>query len=253
MKIVFLGVGEAFDENQPNNSILVASAKTNLLLDCGMTAAPQVWKYNPDPNFLDAVYISHQHADHLFGLPGLLLRMWEGGRKRDLTIICQKGLKDSFKYFMEFAYKGFKAKFGYKIILIGLESKKDKNILFRDLKLSFENTKHSGDNLAVKITNWTDWEKNIAYSGDGSPLAGTDFYKNLDLLILETYKYNEDIIGHSSIVSAVSFAELNNAKCLALTHINRDERKNQLPKLKKKIKSKKVKIIIPKALDEYEI
>ena len=33
MKIIFLGVGEAFDETLPNNSHLILS-DTNLLLDC---------------------------------------------------------------------------------------------------------------------------------------------------------------------------------------------------------------------------
>jgi len=36
MKIIFLGVGEAFDENLPNNSQLVMSGKINLLLDCDL-------------------------------------------------------------------------------------------------------------------------------------------------------------------------------------------------------------------------
>ncbi|MDP2909671.1 MAG: MBL fold metallo-hydrolase [bacterium] len=125
MKVIFLGVGEAFDENIPNNSQLVVAGKTNLLLDCGMTAAPQLWKFNPNPDLLDAVYISHQHADHFFGLPGLLLRMWEDGRERDLALICQKGLKKSFKYFMEFAYKDFLGKFNHKINLIESNEKKE--------------------------------------------------------------------------------------------------------------------------------
>lgn len=86
MKIIFLGVGEAFDENYPNNSQLIATDKTKLLSDCGFTVPSQLWKYNPDPNFLDLINISHQHSDHFFGLPAVLLRMWEGGRERDLTI-----------------------------------------------------------------------------------------------------------------------------------------------------------------------
>lgn len=248
MKIIFLGVGEAFDENYPNNSHLIITEKTKLLLDCGLTSAPQVWKFNPDPNLLDAIYISHQHADHFFGLPALFLRMWEGGRERDITVICQKGLKDSFQDFMDYAYKDFSKKFKYKINLI--ESKEGKIVEFNDLKLFFERTIHSGENLAVKIS---DGKNVVAYSGDGSPIAGSDFYKNLDMLILETYLYDKEIIGHSSIVSAVSFAENNNIKCLALTHINRDFRKNDLEKVRDKIKSGKVKIIIPEPLDEYKI
>lgn len=246
MKIIFLGVGEAFDENLPNNSHLVITEKTKLLLDCGFTVPPQLWKFNPDPNFLDVIYISHQHADHYFGLPGLFLRMWEGDRKRDLTVICQKDLKDSFSDFMDFAYKDFQKKFKYKINLI--ESKEGENVKFDDLELSFAKTVHSGDNLAVKIA---DGKNTMAYSGDGSPIAGSDFYNNLNLLILETYLYDKEIIGHASIVSAISFAENNNVKCLALTHINRDFRKNDLEKVKDKITSDKVKIIIPEPLDEY--
>ena len=130
MKIVFLGVGEAFDENFPNNSHLLSSEKTNLLVDCGYTVPPQLWKFNPDPNFLDAIYISHQHADHFFGLPAVLMRMWEDGRKRDLTIIGQKGLQD----FMDYAYKGFLEKFKYKINLV--ESKEGGAINFQDFPVS---------------------------------------------------------------------------------------------------------------------
>lgn len=248
MKIKFLGVGEAFDNNLPNNSQLLTSNKTNLLIDCGFNIPQQLWKFNEDPNFLDAIYISHQHADHYFGLPAVLLRMWEGGRKKNLTIICQKGMKDSFKDFMDFAYKDFMKKFKYKINLI--ESKEGKIVDFNDLKLSFEKTVHSGENLAVKIS---DGKNTFCFSGDGSPLENSRFYKNIDLLIQETYMYNVEKIGHASIVGTISFAEKNNIKCLAITHINRDLRKNDLPKIKDKIKSDKVKIIIPEPMDEVDL
>ncbi len=250
MKIIFLGVGEAFDENVPNNSHLIITDKTKLLLDCGLTAAPQVWKFEPDQSFLDGVYISHWHADHYFGLPGLLLRMWEGGeggRTRPFTIISRKGFKEQFDKLMDLSYLGFREKFKYEIKIIEVEE--GEYIEFQDLKLSFAKTVHSGENLAVKIS---DGKNKMAYSGDGSPVAGSDFYKDLDLLILETYLYDKEIIGHSSVVSAISFAEKNNVKCLALTHINRDLRKNELPNLRDKIKSDKVKIIIPEPLNEYD-
>ncbi len=256
MKIVFLGVGEAFDENLPNNSHLIITGKTKLLLDCGMTAAPQMWKLNSDPSFLDAVYISHWHADHYFGLPGLLLRMWENGRTRPLTIISRKGFKGQFQKLMDIAYLNFLQKFKYEIKILEVEAGKETK--FSDLLLNFSPTVHSGENLAVKIS---DGKNTMAYSGDGSPVAGTDFYKNLDLLILETYLYNKEIIGHSSIISAISFAENNNVKCLALTHMNRDFRKDELPKVREKIISPafakatagkdKIKIIIPEPMDEY--
>ena len=60
MKINFLGVGEAFDNVLPNTSILVSSKKTNILLDCGYSVPQQYFKLSNNPNFLDAIYISHR-------------------------------------------------------------------------------------------------------------------------------------------------------------------------------------------------
>jgi ribonuclease BN (tRNA processing enzyme) len=247
MKIKFLGVGEAFDADQPNNSHLLKTGKTKLLLDCGLTAAPQMWKYNQDPGFLDAIYISHWHADHYFGLPGLLLRVWEKERTRPLAIISKKGFKEQFDKLMDLAYLGFRDKFKYEIKIVEVEEEKE--IEFQDLKLNFQKTVHSGENFAVKIS---DGKNVYAYSGDGSPVSGTDFYKDLDLLIQEAYLYDQEKIGHASIVGAIKFAEENNVKCLALTHISRDFRQNELPQMRDKIKSDKVKIIIPEPMDEYD-
>jgi len=246
MKIIFLGVGEAFDENLSNNSQLAISGKINLLLDCGFTAPSQIWKYSKDKDLIDAIYISHQHGDHFCGLPALLVRMWEEGRKKDLTIICQKNLKEKLKEFMDFVYFGFMDKLDYKINLI--ESVDGGEVKFQGLNLFFEKTTHSTENLAIKINDGTN---TFCYSGDGKPEEGSIFYRNADLAIFETYLYDVEKIGHSSIVGAINFAEKNNIKCLALTHINRDLRKNELPDLKNKIKSDKVRIIIPEPLDEY--
>ncbi|MHA1491967.1 MAG: MBL fold metallo-hydrolase [Promethearchaeota archaeon] len=246
MKIIFLGVGEAFDKNLPNNSQIIISKKTNFLLDCGFSIPQQLWKFSEDPEFLDAIYISHQHADHYFGLPAVLLRMWEDGRKKDLTIIFQKKSKDSFQDFMNYAYRDFTEKFKYKINLI--ESNEGKIIKFNDLKLSFERTVHSEENLAIKIN---DGKNSFCYGGDGSPEKNSNFYKNSDLLIIETYLYDIEKLGHFSIVEAVDFTERNNAKRLALTHINRELRSNKLFELK--IKSDKVKIVIPKPFEFLQL
>ena len=245
MRVVFLGVGEAFDELQPNNSSLVITQNTKLMLDCGFTAAVQLWKYSQDSNLLDGLYISHQHGDHFAAFPALLLRMWEGGRTRPFSIICQKETKSRFEELMEIFYGGFKAKFKYPIELV--EAKEDETVQFGDMSLSFEATVHSGKNLAVRIESDG---RSMAYSGDGSPKEGSSFYKGLDLLILETYKYDEQIIGHSSIVSGVNFAEAAGAKKLVLTHINRDVRRNDLPAIKEKLPDW---VIVPEAMDEIEL
>ncbi len=76
VKIKFIGVGEAFDEDLPNTSILVRARdernESSILLDCGFTAPPSFWKIAKDPDDLDAIWISHFHGDHFFVLPALL-------------------------------------------------------------------------------------------------------------------------------------------------------------------------------------
>lgn len=243
MKVVFLGTGEAFDENNPNNSCLVQTKRAKLLLDCGCTTPYQLWKYNNDQNLLDAVYISHLHSDHFLGLPALVMRMWEENRRKPITVISQE---DIFKRFMEFGYKGFLRKFKFKINY--KKAKPGQTIKLNDLELSFASTKHSRENLAIKINEGI---KSVCYSGDGMFTKQTEkLYKDSDLVIQETYLYNKKIIGHASIVDAIKMAEKNNIKCLALVHINRFLRKKLN---KKKISSKKVKIIIPKPLSIRQI
>jgi ribonuclease BN (tRNA processing enzyme) len=246
MKIVFLGVGEAFDENNSNNSSLVVSKGAKFLLDCGATAPFELWKYNNDQNLLDAIYISHTHADHYFGLPSLLVRMWEEKRTKPLTIICQKGLKKDIKQIMKLGYDGSAYLFKFKLNFI--EVKPGQVIKFRDLKLSFAPTKHSKKNLAIKVSNE---KKSICYSGDGTFTKKTEeLYKDSDLVIHEAYLYDKKTIGHGQIKDLIKMAERNNIKCLALTHINRELRKKLN---RKKISSKKVKIIIPKGRDRIQI
>lgn len=247
MQIKFLGVGEAFDNTLPNNSHLLTSDKANVLIDCGYSIPQQWFRLGKEADFLDAIYISHKHADHFFGLPMILMRIWEEGRTKPITIICQKELVEFFKGFTELAYRGFVAKFNYEMNFIGVES--GQTIEFNNLTLSFAPTIHSIENLAIKVS---DGENSYCYSGDGQFIEETvALYKNCDLVIQETYLYDEKKIGHACIADSMKMAEENSVKCLALTHLQRDFRKNDLPTLIGKIKSDKVKIIIPEPLEEY--
>lgn len=245
MKLIFLGVGEAFDERMPNTSILVLSNKTNLLLDCGCSTPVQLWKFNGDQSFLDAVYISHHHADHYFGIPALLNRMREEKRKKPLTIICQD--KKIIKDIIDYGYKGLYSRLGFEINF--REAGEGQTFQLNELKLSFNPTEHPVENLAIKID---DGKKSFCYSGDGMFNEGTEeLYKDSDLVIHEAYFYDKKEPGHALIVDLVTMAERNNIKCLALTHINRFLRRKELELIKKNLANKKVKIIIPTTFEEY--
>ncbi len=249
MKIKFLGVGEAFDNNLPNTSILVSTKKTNILLDCGYSIPQQYFKLNKKADFLDIIYISHRHADHFFGFPILLMRMWEEGRTKPIDIICQKKSISFFKKILDIAYKDFEKKFNYKINFIGVD--KSTKINFNKLKMSFAPTIHSIDNLVIKIK---DNKKSFCYSGDGQfTKEAEELYKDSDFIIQESYLYDKKIIGHSCIVDSIEMAKRNNVKILALTHLQRDFRKKELLKIKEKIRKEDIEIIIPNLLEEYVI
>jgi ribonuclease BN (tRNA processing enzyme) len=249
MKIIFLGVGEAFDENYPNNSALILTGKTSLMIDCGDSAVRQLWKFNKgDHNLVDALYISHRHSDHLFGLPAMLGRFHEEKRIKPFTIICTKALHEDIKVAASYAYKGLETDFPFKLNVIEIED--GQSLEFQDLRLSFALTRHSTPVVAIKVENSG---KSFCYSGDGMFSLREGFYAGLDLLAQETYLYDKEIIGHACVTGAVKFAEENGIKTLALVHLNKHFRKNDLPKVRDGIKNDKVKIIIPEPFDEYQL
>ena len=70
MKITFLGSGSAFslaEENYQSN-ILISTEDKNLLYDCGTTIPEALNAKGMKPQDLDAIYISHLHADHAGGI-----------------------------------------------------------------------------------------------------------------------------------------------------------------------------------------
>ena len=66
---------------------------SSLLIDCGEATQIAIkrkgWSFNP----IDILCITHFHADHISGLPGLLLTMGNADRRDPLTVIGPKGLE----------------------------------------------------------------------------------------------------------------------------------------------------------------
>ncbi len=71
------------------------------LVDCGEGTQMQLLRYRVKLARLDAIFISHLHGDHVFGLPGLLTSMSLYGRNFPLKLFAPAALKkvldDTFK------------------------------------------------------------------------------------------------------------------------------------------------------------
>lgn len=76
MKLIFLGSGSAFvpiDENFQSNMIFETNGGKKLLIDCGTDARHALSSQKINSEDIDAVFVSHFHADHVGGLEWLAL------------------------------------------------------------------------------------------------------------------------------------------------------------------------------------
>ena len=224
MEVVFLGVGEAFDENLPNTSLLVRQDTdepgATLLLDCGFTVPPRFWAESPDPDELDGIWISHFHGDHFFGIPALLVRFWEEKRSKPLTFLGQKGVESRVRDCLDLAYPGFNGKLTFEARFMEVEPGND--IVFEGFTLRTAENGHSMRDLALRIDAGG---KSLYYSGDGRPTAeGASLARGADLVIQEAFHPETEFPGHGTALGAIDMAGKCGAARLALVHVNRDAR-----------------------------
>ena len=66
---------------------------SSLLIDCGEGTQIAMKESGLSPNPIDVICFTHYHADHISGLPGLLLSMGNSDRKEPVTMVGPKGLQ----------------------------------------------------------------------------------------------------------------------------------------------------------------
>ena len=230
MDIAVIGVGEAFDETLPNCSVLAtahtAQGTRSILLDCGFSAPFAYWRTLvkgpdlPDPLDLDAVWISHFHGDHFFGLPALLLRLHEEGRTRPLAVVGQEGVEKTILAAMDLAYPGTRLKFPYPLEFREIEPGRPQDFL--GLRWHAAPSEHPRLNYSLRLSSGSGA---LFYSGDGRPTPETQaLAKGAGLIVHESYSLDPDTPGHGTVPGAIDFARRAGAGTLALVHLRRDVR-----------------------------
>ncbi|MDO4294528.1 MAG: ribonuclease Z [bacterium] len=74
-------------------SMMARCKGSNLLIDCGEGTQIALKEKGWSPKPIDVICFTHYHADHISGLPGLLLTMGNAERTEPLTLIGPKGLE----------------------------------------------------------------------------------------------------------------------------------------------------------------
>lgn len=74
-------------------SLMLRYNGSNILIDCGEGTQIAMKEKGWSPNPIDVICFTHYHADHISGLPGLLLSIGNADRTEPITLIGPKGLE----------------------------------------------------------------------------------------------------------------------------------------------------------------
>ena len=96
LSVAFLGTGGAVPSARRSTaSVLVSRGGERLLFDCGEGTQRQMQR-SLGLVQVDAVFLTHFHADHFLGLPGMMKTYDLTDRQAPLTIYGPRGLRDLF-------------------------------------------------------------------------------------------------------------------------------------------------------------
>ncbi len=220
MEIEFLGTGEACDPEEPNTSFVLHRGSGHILFDCGLTVPHRYSAKGYDPETLDGIWISHLHADHYFGLPLLLLKLIETGRRRRLVITGPSGLRQAVDDLVDLAYGSLAAGAGFAWDC--MEIIPGRPFIIGDMRCVAAENSHSLLSLSIR----GDGEGgSFFYSGDGVPgRKAEEIAVRVDFAILECYRGEGLEPGHNNFAGIRAFAEKTNVSDLALVHVRSDER-----------------------------
>ncbi len=241
MKIKFLGVGAAIDDKYENVSILVEE-KSSILLDVGYGIVRTITKDKLLLKNLDAIYISHLHFDHCFGLPALLLFMRTVNRKKPIKIIAQKEVLDGLKDTLKKHWPDMQTAIKFPVNFLQISAQTQK-IKFNEFEIKIAKTNHGQmPNFAISLKSNG---KTIVYSGDGDFNNETiKLYKGCDLLIHDAFTIETKNDTHSSIVELIRLYKELKLKAMAFVHMDSEER-NQMSKIQRLIKEAKINAFVP--------
>jgi ribonuclease BN (tRNA processing enzyme) len=191
MRITPLGVGDAFDPQQPNSSSLVEQDGFSLLIDCGHSVVPLLWRARPDPETLDAVFLTHHHADHVIGLPSVLDRWSYEGRRKALLVVTSEWGEAQLQQICRLL--DIKPAFPVHYVRPADQSR------LGPFALRTAPTQHAIPNQALRLEACG---RRFAYSGDGRPTPQSlALYAGADLLLHECWEPDPapDISFHSDL------------------------------------------------------
>ncbi|MBI5941930.1 MAG: MBL fold metallo-hydrolase [Caulobacterales bacterium] len=224
MRLQFIGCGDAFGSGGRFNTCFhLTGAETNLLIDCGASSLIAMKTLGVDRNAIDAILITHFHADHFAGLPFFMLdAQFSSRRTRPLSLIGPPGLEAWYNRVMETAFPGSSAaapRFDFRL----REIRPGETLDIGTARVRAFQALHGppgGPYLAYRVEAEG---RSVAYTGDTEwtpDLIGAA--RDADLFIAEAYFRDRPIRTHLSLNTLEAHLAELRPRRLVLTHMSDD-------------------------------
>jgi len=204
MKLTLLGVYGPFPAPGGGcSSYLVEDGETKILLDCGSGAVSRYRAVYPGPLTLDAIVLSHLHADHAGEIDLVRYILEFGLGRKPLSVYAPESEKLTSPVFDPVRIsEGMEARIG-------------------SLSLRFTEVRHAVTTFGVRITDKNG--RSLFYTGDTGLFDGlTDAAKDADLLLADACLVDESnpkfLKNHMTLGQVAKLRKDANCKRAILTH-----------------------------------
>ncbi len=215
-RLVILGSGTALPDADRENSCYVWGDESALLmLDCGGSPYRQMIAYGLEPHNLRAIFISHNHPDHLMGLPALLLHLWLIKYAHELIVFGNQSAMQTAQAVVAAAALGEHA---IQPRFISLPDAGGAVELPLDLgvRMQAAPTRHSRPTLALRLD--ADDVPGLVYGADSGPCAELVALARGAHTLIHECTVSEPYESHSTPEQAGAAARAAGVQRLILTH-----------------------------------
>ena len=221
--LYLLGTGSSISDPERTVTMLaVENSNSLILIDCGGDALQRLLQSGfslQDIGKLEAIFITHEHIDHVSGFPLLLQKLWLAGYKKDLRIYGIKPALEQVKSLVN-AVNTFKTKpFDAMPKLEWHEIAYQDNVLFFENDSWHVNASPGIHGVPVMGLRILDKESGglLAYSSDTQKSDKIiDLAKGANILVHEA---TGSIPTHSNAEQAAEVAKAAQVKELLLVHL----------------------------------
>lgn len=215
-RMILLGVGTAVPDQDRENTHMVWEAPEGLLLiDAGGSTYQRLLRAGLDPKRLRAIFLTHSHADHINGLPGLLFALKIAGFQGILPIFGNEPTLELVRRILDtFDLEEFVTKIDWRVVQGGQEIPLDSSY-----SLYTADTEHSRPCLALRFTH-TESGRTLVYSADTQPCDAVQKLAQGATILIHEATTAEPFPGHTTPRQAGEVAHKAGVERLVLVHFS---------------------------------